>query len=400
MELQRIATESAAAHPPLFVMRKEHGAVATSAMPAHQSPHSHHSSLLSKFLLGAGVVTMGIIAMPYLLQLGVAAGVVDEGLYRTAEAGITALCGGEGTGLAASFSDLLSQVPLFGPDLAKGGMTNAIASVIVGLGGTLLGHYVEKKTDGSHGIRWGSVIKTAALATSILVGMPAIITGISMGLLMIGKMGGIDVLAKAATWLGSTGTMSGVPTGMTSIASTLGAHLVSCGAPIISTTLSAWGYKKAQDARSQTGHSPAHAHDVPPGESTHRIKILSVEPPLQKGMESTVEFCLTDLKTNRILHEPEMEVMHGMPIHAFVTEPSLSEYHHVHPQAVDGKNGVFAYKITPQGEQGYKMFADIHPKGSHYQALQTPLPGKGKALSAEMTRQEHHSMHAESAFAR
>lgn len=375
------------------------------AVMAHPHRHhdGHHDGLLAKLLLGGGLVTAAIIATPLIAGGMYNAGWISDSVGEAVVAA-TNSCQGAPQGMAATVAGWLSHVPLIGEGLAEGGLTNTLASATLGIGGMLLGHYVANHEDGSKKIRWGNVIKTAALATSFLVASPAIFTALSMGLTFLGTLAraSTDFFTQVMSIFGTTGAGSIAP-GAAGLG-VIGAHLLSCGPAILGLAATAGSHKllnKLDDRLAASPASaPAHEHDVPPGESTHRIKILSVEPPLQKGVESSVEFCLTDLKTNRILHEPEMEVMHGMPIHAFVTEPSLSEYHHVHPQAVEGKNGVFAYKITPQGEQGYKMFADIHPKGSHYQALQTPLPGKGKALSAEVTRQEHPGMQAESAFAR
>jgi hypothetical protein len=411
--------------------------VAVNTMPAHHAGHHHspevphavmahapkakdkhdhhHSSLLTKVLLGAGVVTLGIVMAPYLLHLMDSADLLTNQAsdsLKHASSQIDGLCGdgppvvkekyldiigdgmigsekypfptpGENTllygelveqaavpkGWAGDIAQLVSDIPWIGETLAKGGTATAIASTAIGIGGALVGHYVSKREDGSTKIRWGNVIKTAALVTSIFISMPAILTGLSMGITVIGHLSGFSEKAIAPV-VAKLGTI-GMKTSALNNLSVILPHFFTCGIPVLGPLLGGWMAKRSGNSYD---HSHHHTHDVPPGEATHRIKLLSIEPPLQKGVESTVEFCLTDLKTNRILQEKEMEVMHGMPIHAFVTEPTLSEYHHVHPQAVEGKTGVFSYKFTPQHDQGLKMFADIHPKGSHYQALQEPLP--------------------------
>lgn len=409
-------------HPPEVPYAVMVHAPATKDGHAHH--HKHHSSLLTKVLLGAGVVTLGIVMAPYLLHLMDSADfLTDHASNQLKEASeqINGLCGdgppivkdkyldivGKGMigsegfpfpkpentlfygelveqaavpkGWAGDIAGLVSGIPWVGETLAKGGVPTAIASAAIGLGGSIIGHYVSKHEDGTTKIRWGNVIKTAALVTSIFISMPAILTGLSMGITVIGHLSGFSEKAIAPV-IAKLGTI-GMKTSALNNLSVILPHFFTCGVPILGPLMSGWMANRSQKTSVQSSgdeHPPSHhhTHDIPPGESTHRIKILSIEPPLQQGVKSQVEFCLMDLKSNRILQEKEMEVMHGMPIHAFVTEPTLSEYHHVHPQAVAGKTGVFSYQFTPQHDQGLKMFADIHPKGSHYQALQEVLPEK------------------------
>ena len=95
---------------------------------------------------------------------------------------------------------------------------------------------------------------------------------------------------------------------------------------------------------------------------------------MEASKPSTVYFRIRGISDQKILREDKMEIMHGMPIHVFVTQAGLDEYHHVHPQAVAGQEGLFSFTFTPQTNRPYKMFADLHPKGLHYQALQAEIP--------------------------
>lgn len=143
------------------------------------------------------------------------------------------------TGLAGSLSGFLAPLPVIGATLAAGGMGAVAIAAAVGIGGTLLGRYLEKKDVRLDGIPVGKVIRWAALATSMLFAMPAILSGISMGLhflssfasLEFGWSGGQLGLSSLANTIGSQGS--------TAIAGAYGAlglaamHGIVCGLPAL-----------------------------------------------------------------------------------------------------------------------------------------------------------------------
>lgn len=212
--------------------------------PAAHHAHHHQHGLLGNLLVGAGLVTAVVVATPFLMYGADAIGLVDINAVGSgaemAHRWISSLCGsGTATGLAAKSGAILSHVPLIGAELAKGGLMNALVSGTIGIGGRILGNYINKNDDGSSSIRWGNVIKTACLITSLLVASPAIFTAISMGITAIGFGTGIAQNLGAegllqfkhlAGFFGSTGNLT--TSGTLGALGAVGPHLVSCVAPL------------------------------------------------------------------------------------------------------------------------------------------------------------------------
>jgi hypothetical protein len=227
----------------------------------HDHRH-HHSSTLTKILLGAGVVTMGIIALPYLCAGLHGVGLVSDTTMRHIQNAISASCGkviesvpspgAESifrpvpTGWAADLQAFLLNIPFMPEAVVKNPLLNAVTSMGVGLAGSLIGQYVSKREDGTSKIRWGNVIKTATLATSFLIASPAICTGLSMGFAALGVLSGAQAFfAPAIAKLGSTGMMSNMA-GLSTSFSAVAPHLISCGAPVFAAAGSALGLRKRE----------------------------------------------------------------------------------------------------------------------------------------------------------
>lgn len=237
----------------------EHGAShGKKAASSHAGGHHHHGPL-GHLLLGAGLVTAAIVSAPLLFYGADALGIVDVGALGSnaywADTWIMHMCGsGIPTGLAETSGNLLSHVPLIGSELAKGGMTNAVVSGIVGVGGRILGNYMNKNDDGSSSIRWGNVIKTATLVTSLLVASPAIFTALSMGvtaigigsgLVEIGKGQAFEIMQSATKFFGTTGYLN--TSGMLGSLGAIGPHLATCIAPVVAASGTLFGHNKQEE---------------------------------------------------------------------------------------------------------------------------------------------------------
>lgn len=202
---------------------------------------------LKRIAIGTALVAGAVIIAPYVLpELGVGSAAVTEKM-------ILALHGeGAGSGLAGVINSGLSALPGIGTSLAQGGLFAAATSGIVGIGGVLLGNYIERRDDGTKKIRWGNVIKTAALLTSALVAMPSILTGVSLGVAYLAQMaGGTELAASAIAFLsgtvGSIGTASMAAAGLSGAALTL-PHLLTCGASMVPLCI-AWATGRAKPAQ-------------------------------------------------------------------------------------------------------------------------------------------------------
>lgn len=145
------------------------------------------------------------------------------------------------TGLVAEMAGFLSPIPLIGTTLAAGGFGAVAIAAAVGIGGTLLGRYLESKNVRIGDVNVGKVVRWAALGTTMLFAMPAILSGIAMGLhflssfanLEFGMTGVQSTLNSWANAIGSQGTAS--VTGAYGALGLAATHGIVCGLPALIT---------------------------------------------------------------------------------------------------------------------------------------------------------------------
>lgn len=224
-------------------------------MPLMQPAHSHaspeiygHGPVEHKILTAikyASYAAAGLSLLPFVLQIG-----ADPlSPASTAMSWATERCSiPTSNTLAKHMAGFLSPLPLIGATLAAGGLGAVGIAAIVGIGGTLLGRYLENKDVRFHGVNVGKVVRWAALGTSMLCAMPAILSGISMGLHFLSaylpaQFGEIfasgtgttnSVLSGWANSIGSVGTVGAISntSGALGVAFT---HGVVCGLPALMT---------------------------------------------------------------------------------------------------------------------------------------------------------------------
>lgn len=206
---------------------------------AAEDPHRSHYALLG----GLGVAT-AITAAP-LLNLDVMGDIINL-CSRSAQA----------TGLAGTLSRALGAIPGVGPYLIAGTWSSVLASAGIGIGGLLLGSFIGRKFDHAGGIHWGAVIRNAALATSILIALPGLLSGLSIGLTFLSYTLGNSAVAASVfgvtnATLGMLGssTASGI---FTSVGSFM-PHFLSCGIaalPALATVFAA--HKTTSDSAPHT----------------------------------------------------------------------------------------------------------------------------------------------------
>jgi hypothetical protein len=97
-----------------------------------------------------------------------------------------------------------------------------------------------------------------------------------------------------------------------------------------------------------------------------KAKLSSVSA-IAQGESSRVRL---DLKTSggMSIAPHELAVTHTEKMHVMVIDPSLEDYHHVHPEAV-GMDGQYFFDFTPALAGSYKVFTEIVPLRSRRQAI-------------------------------
>lgn len=93
----------------------------------------------------------------------------------------------------------------------------------------------------------------------------------------------------------------------------------------------------------------------------------------------------------RAVTPQDLRVMHTERFHLLVIEPTLSDYHHLHPRPA-GAPGEYAFSFTPAFSGTYRMWADLTPEATGTQ-LYAPadmgipparaIPGRGAQWRAE-----------------
>jgi hypothetical protein len=80
----------------------------------------------------------------------------------------------------------------------------------------------------------------------------------------------------------------------------------------------------------------------------------------------------------------ELAVTHTKKMHVMLIDPSLSDYHHVHPQPV-GLNGQYTFQFTPNRAGRYQVFAEVVPLRTRRQIIATGTIAVGENRAADMT---------------
>lgn len=116
--------------------------------------------------------------------------------------------------------------------------------------------------------------------------------------------------------------------------------------------------KPATTSHEAMGHGGG-AHDEMAVKNTVK---LALEPatPLQAGKTSQVVVKLNAVADGKPISFDGLKEAHTKKLHLLIVDPSLTDYHHIHPIA--GKNaGEFVFDFTPKKNDSYRVWADVIP---------------------------------------
>jgi len=330
--------------------------------PPSADAHKNHADHRFHYLmLGTALLAGGVILSPYVLPaLG----------YGTQERAFEIMSNLQhatiSSGLAGTINSGLGALPLIGSTLAAGGIWPAAIAGAVGIGGVLLGRYLEKKHNGKPGINWGKVIKYAALSTSLLIALPSILSSITVGITYMSyAFGDLELAEAAGTFLAKTigvvGTASHTVTGLTGALAAL-PHFLTCGLPLVPAALSLFmeDDKKPESSEHKYSDGSVTIEMLPGGK-------------LEQGKPVHAKLILRH-RDGRPVSADELAVVHTEKLHLFVADSSLKDYHHIHPQPT-GEPGVLAFTFTPQTANNYSAWADFTMiKDGQNHKLRTEMP--------------------------
>ncbi len=112
---------------------------------------------------------------------------------------------------------------------------------------------------------------------------------------------------------------------------------------------------------------------------------LHTEIALRPGTEARVDMNL-ETSGGMSIAPHELAITHTEKMHVMVIDPSLEDYHHLHPEA-EGLDGLYQFAFTPARSGSYRVFTEIVPHRSRRQAIAlSELEVAGEPMAAEFAR--------------
>lgn len=105
-------------------------------------------------------------------------------------------------------------------------------------------------------------------------------------------------------------------------------------------------------------HGQHGAAQAPAAGGSIRAEVVSPST-LTPGKPVTVTIRLTERAGNRPLTLDALKEVHTRKVHMLVIDPTLTDYHHVHPEPT-GIPGEYTFSFTPQ-KAGYRVWTDLLP---------------------------------------
>ena len=114
---------------------------------------------------------------------------------------------------------------------------------------------------------------------------------------------------------------------------------------------------------------------------------LSPSSPLVAGKTTQVTARLLSVADNKPLTLADLKEAHTRKLHLLVVDPSLTDYHHIHPTA--GKNaGEYVFDFMPKKNDSYRVWADVIPVATgeqEYVVADMGTAAKDKAAISKTT---------------
>ncbi len=327
-------------------------------------------SLLTRVAIGGMVGGGAIILAPHVLP---ALGMGSEAMAQEASFVLHTSADAGGSGLAGAINSLLAEVPLIGESLAEGGLVNALATGVIGIGGVLLGRSMRHHEHGD-GIPWGKVVQYAALATSALIALPTVLTALGTGLIYLSTLAGSteftnDVISGVDKTLGTMSGNAHSMMGFSGLAAVI-PHFLTCGVAMVPAAM-AMSLPDPRGNFAERVHTPYTGEPQKYSDGSIRME-MKINAPTSQDVPADVLLRLTHSDTGMPLTMEELATVHTQKMHLLVVDQGLKDYQHIHPQPTD-EPGVFAFSFTPKTNNAYGAWADITINGRNHK-LHTDFP--------------------------
>lgn len=120
-----------------------------------------------------------------------------------------------------------------------------------------------------------------------------------------------------------------------------------------------------------TGAMHEHSHDAKPAKAM--AAEISATSPLKAG--ESYNFTIKLTSDGAPVSEAQLQEVHTRKVHLLVVDESLTDYNHLHPQALD-EAGTYSASFTPMKSATYKVFADVTPVGASQQFVVAKITGE------------------------
>lgn len=167
-------------------------------------------------------------------------------------------------------------------------------------------------------------------------------------------------------------------------------RLTSFAAALLITTGIGVTPSAAQDEKKNASDTEAHTSEESPGGHEHTyggsgaatiVSSVSTKDDLAVGKTAKMVLSLKT-KDGKPVPVGDLEVVHTEPVHLLIVDPSLGDYHHIHPKPAEPGN--YEFNFTPKKPGEYKVYCDLHPKSTgiqEYSVTEIKVPGgKGEPV--------------------
>ena len=115
--------------------------------------------------------------------------------------------------------------------------------------------------------------------------------------------------------------------------------------------------------------------------------------PLEVGKRADLRIRLFFLDDSQPVALSDLEEAHTRKIHLLISDITETDYHHAHPEPVG--DGEYAFSITPQRPDTYRVWADLLPVRTHVQQYSVADIPSSTPRQARLAEKEAENRHAE-----
>ncbi len=142
------------------------------------------------------------------------------------------------------------------------------------------------------------------------------------------------------------------------------------------------GHTEGVDSH-ETALASGDAHEMSHAEGgTSTMQIALTPKSLTPGTKTTIALRITGPQGKPVTLD-ELSEAHTKKIHLLLVDPSLTDYHHIHPTPAENP-GTYEFDFTPEKSGDYKVYADLVPVATGVQEYDSAsLMVDGEAMAVE-----------------